>query len=144
MMKKGLFLFAVASAISLIEGCSRAPSPLSFYPVTGQVLLDGKPARFVNVSLTPKDLANDDAPAATGRTDANGEFSIQTYMGPGYDGALPGEYWVSLATPARSPGDTNGVKPSAIPKQYRHPKTSKISITVREETNDLGTIRLRS
>jgi len=143
-MKKRLICLGMALIFSLAGGCSSAPAPPSFYPVRGQIVLDGQPVRFANVSLTPKDLVNDDAPAATGRTDANGEFSIQTYMGPGYDGALPGEYWVSLATPARSPGDANGVKPSAIPKQYRHPKTSKISITVREETNDLGTIRLRS
>jgi len=143
-MKKRLICLGMALIFSLAGGCSSAPAPPSFYPVRGQIVLDGQPVRFANVSLTPKDLVNDDAPAATGRTDANGEFSIQTYMGPGYDGALPGEYWVSLATPARSPGDANGVTPSAIPKQYRHPKTSKISITVREETNDLGTIRLRS
>src|SRR5713101_7828115 len=99
MMKKGLFLFAVASAISLIGGCSRAPSPPSFYPVTGQVLLDGKPACFVNVSLTPRDVNDEDTPAATGQTNANGEFSIRSMMGPGYEGALPGEYWVCLSTP---------------------------------------------
>ena len=143
-MRKCLVFVGIASAVLLIGGCGGGPSPPSFYPVRGQVVLDGQPVSFASISLTPKDSANDDNPSATGRTDANGEFSIRTYMGPGYEGALPGEYWVSLSSPPRVPDDPNGVKPSAIPKQYRHPKSSKISITVKEESNDLGTIRLRS
>ena len=63
-MKKRLICLGMALIFSLAGGCSSAPAPPSFYPVWGQIILDGHPVRFANVSLTPKDLANDDAPAA--------------------------------------------------------------------------------
>jgi hypothetical protein len=143
-MRKYLVLLGIAGAVALLPGCGSGPKPPSFYPVRGQVLLDGQPARFVNVSLTPKDSADDDAPAATGLTNANGEFSIRSMMGPGYDGALPGEYWASLSTPPRTPKEANGDKSTAIPQKFRNPKSAKISVSVGEQNNDLGTIRLQS
>jgi len=85
-----------------------------------------------------------DTPAATGHTNANGEFSIRSMIGPGYDGALPGEYWISLSAPRQAPADANGSKPTAIPQKYRNPRTAKIPVSVNEQTNDLGTIRLQS
>jgi hypothetical protein len=142
-MRKCLLFIGIAGAISLISGCGGGAKTPDFYPVKGQILLDGQPARFVNVSLTPKDSTDEDAPAATGQTNANGEFSIRSMIGPGYDGALPGEYWVSLSTP-RQVADASSGKPTPIPQKYRNPKTAKISISVGQQTNDLGTIRLSS
>src|SRR6266851_6378337 len=143
-MRKSLLLLGIACAVLLGSGCGGGPALTSFYPVKGTVLLDGQPVRFANVSLTPKDSADEDTPAATGQTNANGEFSIRSMMGAGYEGALPGEYWVSLSTPRQAPETANGAKPTAIPQKYRNPRTAKISISVSEQTNDLGTIRLQS
>ncbi len=143
-MRKSLLFLGVACAISLSAGCGGGPSLPTFYPVKGTVLLDGQPVRFANVSLTPKDSDDEDTPAATGQTNANGEFSIRSMMGSGYDGALPGEYWISLSAPRQAPADANGSKPTAIPQKYRNPRTAKIPVSVNEQTNDLGTIRLQS
>jgi hypothetical protein len=144
-MRKGLKFLAIACIASFMVGCGPpgAKTP-SFYPVRGQVLLDGQPVRFAIVSLSPAGAEDSDSPPATGQTNANGEFSIRTMMGPGYDGAMPGDYWVSLYAPGKGPAEANGGKPTAIPQKYRNPKTAKISVSVKEETNDLGTIRLQS
>jgi hypothetical protein len=143
-MRKYFGLLTIALVAGTTTGCGGGPSTPTFYPVKGQVLLDGKPVQFANVSLTPKDSTDDDAPAATGQTNADGEFSIRSMMGPGYDGALPGEYLVSLSTPRQAPAGTNGEKPTLIPQKYRNPKTAKISISIGNQSNDLGTIRLSS
>jgi hypothetical protein len=141
-MKTSLRLLVIVCLVSLIASCGppAAKTP-SFYPVRGQVLLDGRPVQFAIVALSPKSEDGDDAPPVTGQTDANGEFSIRTMMGPGYDGAVPGEYWISLMSPRRTP---DGAKPTVIPQKYRNPKSAKISVSVGEQSNDLGTIRLQS
>ena len=143
-MRKYLFILAIASLLGSIAGCGGGPSPPTFYPVKGQVLLNGKPVQFANVSLTPKDSADDDNPAATGQTNGNGEFSVRSMIGPGYDGALPGEYWVSISAPRQAPAEANGEKPTTIPKKFSNPKSAKISISVGQQANDLGSIRLQS
>jgi len=144
-MRKGLTFLSIAYVASFMAGCGppAAKTP-SFYPVRGQVLLDGQPVRFAIVALSPKGVDDDDGPPATGQTNANGEFNIRTMMGPGHDGAVPGEYWISLYAPKQAPAEANGAKPTAIPQKYRSPKTARISVSVKEETNDLGTIRLKS
>jgi hypothetical protein len=143
-MRKSFLLLGITCTLLLGSGCGGGPSLPTFYPVKGTVLLDGKPVCFANVSLTPKDSTDEDTPAATGQTNANGEFSIRSMIGPGYDGAMPGEYWVSLSAPKQAPADANGSKPTAIPQKYRNPKTAKISVSVGQQSNDLGTIRLQS
>jgi hypothetical protein len=144
-MRMGLRFLGIACVLSFMGGCGPpgAKTP-SFYPVKGQVLLDGRPVQFAIVSLSPKGVDDDEGPPATGQTNANGEFSIRTMMGPGYDGALPGEYWISLSAPRKAPEDANGAKPTAIPQKYRNPRTAKIPVSVGEQTNDIGTIRLQS
>ncbi len=143
-MRKALMFLGMVATVALFSGCGGAPSPPAFYSVKGTVLLDGKPVRYANVTLTPKDSTDEDTPAATGITNANGEFSIRSMMGPGYEGALPGEYWISLSTPRQAPADANGAKPTVIPQKYRNPRSAKISISVGQQANDLGTIRLSS
>src|SRR5262245_53456503 len=113
-MRTIIALFGIACLVSLTEGCGPpgAKTP-SFYPVKGQVLLDGKPARFAIVALSPKNVEGDnDDPPASGQTNADGEFSIRTWVGPGYDGALPGEYWITVSAPRKAPAEAKGEKPT--------------------------------
>src|SRR5262245_43790269 len=143
-MRKGSVFLGIACIASFIGCGPPAAKTPSFYPVRGQLLLDGQPVRFAMVALSPKGVDDDDGPPATGQTNANGEFSIRTMMGPGHDGAMAGEYWISLYAPKQVPAEANGGKPTAIPQKFRNPKTARISVSVKEDTNDLGTIRLQS
>jgi hypothetical protein len=61
--------------------------------VKGNVTLDGKSLVGALVTFVPKDPSA--GRAAIGRTDANGRFQLSTYNTD--DGALPGEYKVTVA-----------------------------------------------
>jgi hypothetical protein len=79
-----LFVFA---SISAALGCgSRGP-----VPVKGIVTVDGTPIPGAAVSFVPLD---DKGRPAYGATDAEGRYELTTHS-PG-DGALPGEYLVTL------------------------------------------------
>lgn len=76
-------------------GCSggaTAPPPL--YPVTGSLIVGGKPLENIYVQLLPSDVNSKSKPAAA-TTDADGKFIIRTN---GDKGANTGKYKVVLGT----------------------------------------------
>lgn len=77
-------------------GCSGggADKPLPLYPVTGSLIVGGKPLENVFVQLLPVDLTSKAKPGAA-TTDAEGKFVIRTN---GDKGANPGKYKVVLGT----------------------------------------------
>lgn len=82
-----VIVIAVCFVVSMI-GCQK--NDLS--PVTGTVILDGKPIEKANVYFTP--VAGGDG-AATGETNASGHFTLRLLKG-GTTGAVPGEYIVTV------------------------------------------------
>ena len=73
----------------LVPGCGQ-PS-IGAIPVKGTVLVDGKPMEGVMVIFHPDQGER----AASGRTNANGEFKLTTELSN--DGALPGSYKISVS-----------------------------------------------
>ena len=63
-------------------------------PVTGTVLLDGKPLVGAMVQFVPQGTGRD----ATGETDKSGNFTMSTFQPK--DGVVQGEYKVMIAPPA--------------------------------------------
>ena len=110
-------------------------------PITGKVLVDGKPQAQVQVQAQPVSGSTPTHTTPSAFTDAEGNFAIQTYEAG--DGAPAGEYkltfrWgqISLMS-GRYEGDKfNG--------KYRNPARSEHSVTVSESDDpiDLGTIEL--
>lgn len=88
-----LFAFGVAA------GCDPAPDKVRTYPVSGQVVYDGKPAAGVRVFLYPTAAPTVPTVPANphGMTAADGRFTLSTY-GDG-DGAAEGSYQVILLWP---------------------------------------------
>jgi hypothetical protein len=104
----------------------------------------GKP---VEGAIVKFELA-DGSRSATGKTDANGSYTLTTFSAN--DGALPGDYKVSIlkyeARPAASAADSspatyvppeaakNGQPPAPpknlLPAKYADPKTSGLKATV--------------
>lgn len=127
-----------------IMACSREPRGgprVPTYPITGKVMVDGKPAQNVSVICHP---VNGDAAVKTSIsafTDAEGQFSIGTYEGG--DGAPQGEYrltftWgqINLMTGQYGP-------PDRLKGKYADPETSEFTVTAREgQEADLGVIEL--
>jgi len=74
------------------NGGATAPPPL--YPVTGSLVVGGKPLENIYVQLLPVDV-NSKAKPGTATTDAEGKFVIRTN---GDKGANAGKYKVVLGT----------------------------------------------
>jgi hypothetical protein len=122
---------AVAVLALLVAGCSQSDT----VAVTGTVMLNGKPADKAEVMFNPKQ-----GRLATGVTDAEGRFALSTAK-PG-DGAMPGEYVVTLAEyypPDKPPAlpKGGGLLPSRFPPKYADPGKSPLTATVeRGKKND--------
>jgi hypothetical protein len=104
------------------------------YPVTGEVRLDGKPAKGITVVLRPIDKSKfkwEEIPQAI--TDENGKFSIRTYLSD--DGAPAGEYRVGIALidPPSDEGEDQvkrDVNAPRFPSKYADPEKSGLRATV--------------
>jgi hypothetical protein len=121
----------------LAAGCGQSElAKKATYPARGRVLYKGEPARFVLIHFEP--TAPGKGVAADGVTDGNGEFELRTYSNADPDGAVPGEYTVTLEQfdPVRSVGIT-------VPKGSTPTKLAKVAVEsdspveVRAEDNDL-------
>ncbi len=121
---------AVALLLTLV-GCSDGrPDRV---PVSGRVLLDGKPLTVGFVRLVPPD-----ARAATGRIGEDGSFHVTTFDTG--DGAVTGAHKVAVvAYDENSPGEYRPL----IPDKYVRPETSGLEIQIDGPTDDL-IIELRS
>ena len=110
MSKKKLALsFCVLGAL---WGCNDSKGPkVSTYPVTGTVTYEGKPVEGASVVFMSK---HPDGPTATGDTDAEGRFSLTTYVGPKQilKGAVPDEYRVSITKAPPPEGNSDADDPN--------------------------------
>src|SRR5262245_52833652 len=103
-----LTLAAVVALVALnVPGCAKKNGRrLPVYPVKGQVLVGGKPAKGVFVYLWPASIGEGlDAYCPNGQTDDDGNFTLSTY--DQNDGAPAGEYKVTAEWPARFNALTN-------------------------------------
>ena len=131
-------LMVAVSLFLLVGGCSGRKST-GIFPVRGTVLVDGQPAQYARVSLTPVDK-NDGRNPSGGTVDEDGEFRLTTLKQ--FDGAEPGEYWVSIywckpIDPNRSEVEYG---PELLPKKYQNPAESglkELRITIEEGDNEL-------
>src|SRR5687768_4724922 len=104
-------LTALPLALALLAGCgdkSVAGRP-PVYPASGQVVYKGQPLEGAFVSFTPTEGKTH---GASGRTDAEGRFTLTTFD-PG-DGAPAGRYRVTV-TKAKSIVTPDPVDPVANP-----------------------------
>jgi len=124
---------AVVSA--LLAGCNKSGDAL--VPVSGRVLVDGKPAAGAAIVFHPVEAGNGTHPV--GQTDANGEFRLTTISSG--DGAAPGEYRVTLTRYVSAPGKrgVEGEESPArnlIPDKYARTESTPLSATIRPGGND--------
>jgi hypothetical protein len=107
-------LFFVCFAV-FITGCNKNDPVI---PVSGKVTLQGKP--IADCSITFQPTAKNPIVAASGLTDAEGNFSLETIESPRRKGAAVGEYQVKFFW--RDPAfDETNPKPAPyqIPAKYQ-------------------------
>lgn len=104
-------LSLLSLAVALCVGCGGESNPPT-QPVTGVVKLDGKAIEGAQITFTP-DPSNPENRAAAGVTDAEGRYSLTSFVSG--DGAMAGKYNIIVTkydTPdggANPYGDGGGV-----------------------------------
>lgn len=121
-----VFLWSLAAlSVGLLAGCGDGrPTRV---PVSGTVLIDGKPLGSGHVRLVPAD-----ARPAWGAIDPQGNFRLTTFEQG--DGCVPGTHRVAVIA-------YQTVSPSAIrwlvPKKYHKASTSELTVTIDQPTDSL-------
>ncbi len=112
-------------------------------PVSGAVTYNGEPVADVNVTFLGADGA-----VATGATDAQGQFAKLSPNVPG-EGALPGEYKVTITPKTNIPDDPSGPisyaapAPPPFPAKYMAMETSDLKATVSAGEENKFTFELK-
>jgi hypothetical protein len=139
----------VALAALALSGCAGGGVPMQkTYPVSGAVLLDGKPVPNATVVFHPVDAGPfkwNERPQ--GKTDAQGRFTLTTYATG--DGAPAAAYKVAVAT-LDAAGDDGGDQVKhvrgavRVPRKYWSHDTSGLTATVGAAATDLEPLALKS
>lgn len=115
-------LMACSCALLALMGCSKEPPLGQFVPVQGKIILtNGKPLPDGQVTFAPLD--RDANPAAAGKIEADGSYTLCTR---GQPGAAPGKYRVVL---------THGEDRTAwseVPNKYYSRQKSPLEVEVAE------------
>jgi hypothetical protein len=96
-------------------------------PVSGQVLLDGKPVPMGFIRVVPEN-----GRAAAGTLDANGRFRLTTYDEG--DGCILGTHGVEVLAKQRLSATQIRL---LVPKRYFDVATSGLTVTIDKETDSL-------
>ncbi|HZU34575.1 MAG TPA: carboxypeptidase-like regulatory domain-containing protein [Gemmataceae bacterium] len=144
--RPGRCLVLVATLTCLLGvGCTGQPSQKPCYPVHGSVRVKGKPAVGALVTFYPKDNSDNTAPTAAGTTDANGGFSLSTYMQD--DGAPAGDYKVRITLQTEQFGRRTpmrkGPPRKGPPMKATQPPASRFEAHVSEGPNDLAPFEIK-
>jgi len=130
--------------IASAPGCSRVDR-VPVYPITGRVLIDGKPLQNATVFLHPP--SGDGGLRPVGHTRADGSFDITTYeVG---DGAPAGEYRVTVTWNVghhidRPEAPVDEPVTVTSPADYANPKKTPLTCKVEKGTNQLQVFTIDS
>lgn len=95
------FLVAVATVIA--AGCGGKAPPI--YPITGKVMLGGKPHNRLLMYFRPADGKVTEFTIAVGETDKDGNLQVRSSSG---EGLAAGEYKVTFSAPVSKAGESFG------------------------------------
>lgn len=134
-------LILVSAASLLVTGCG-PNNPFGAIPVGGKVIYNGQPLKEGEVLYNPVDSKGR---RAKGKIQADGSFQLTTLELN--DGAIPGEYQISILAYAPHPGEPSRTEaaesPDAIrdrikrghiiPEKYTDPETSGLTDSVNKD-----------
>ncbi len=118
-------------AMFVLVGCSRQIKIPATVPVTGVVLMDGKPAAGVRVTFHPQFHIGATKFLPQGETGENGRFELST--GLPSNGAPPGKYIVTFERPEiQSPESSNYIDTEidGFSGKYSDPSQSRWTVTI--------------
>lgn len=118
----------ILGVLILLCGCGGSDRP-SVYPVTGHVLYRGQPVQDAEVTFLPAK-----GPIASGKTDAQGQFRLSTFVPE--DGAVAGEHTVLISkkekyVDPKMPNSPYEMSRDVLPVRYGSASTSPLKETVK-------------
>jgi hypothetical protein len=121
-----VLLTALSACASSGCGDGRAPT----FPVSGQVLVNGKPAEGAFVVFHPKDGGEKEknVPRPYATTNAEGKFQLTTYEEE--DGAPAGNYRVSVVWRPVPKSRLEAEGPDKLKGKYSNPATSGLDAEI--------------
>lgn len=96
-------------------------------PISGQILIDGKPLEKALVRFVPSE-----GRSSLGQTDSDGRFTLTCYEKN--DGATLGKYRVSIIALTSLSGDRVLAR---VPKKYTTADTSELEVEIQEARDDV-------
>ena len=133
-----------ALCLSVAAGCGcrpDGPPRKETFRVTGKVTVDGQ-APPTPVQIEAHNVAGMDAQMPTlsqCETNPDGTFEITTYVTG--DGVPAGDYQLTF-TCSEFNAMSRSYGPDKLNKRYSNPKTSEIKFTIKDQSVDLGEIKL--
>ncbi len=113
------FQYLLVGLVLVVAGCGGS----KVAPVSGRVLLDGKPLAGASVNFLPDTKEKEPGPGSVGKTDADGKFTLQLQTGSG-NGAIIGKHRVRITAfeggdepPSSNPNEQFFRKP-LVPERY--------------------------
>jgi len=133
-----------ALLLAAIAGCG--DDRLDVYPVSGKVLVQGKPAAGAEVIFytQEEELRKPGVPIPKGEVAEDGSFSLTSYEPD--DGAPAGEYAVTVVwnqVVVADPDPESRVERDRLNGRYADPETSGLTATVAEDDNELPPFELK-
>ena len=112
--------------VPLVASLGCAPKRPKTTPVSGKVTFKQQPLKGAAVWFMPKAKGR----PAMGMTDENGQYRLKTFE-PN-DGAVPGEYAISVLPPPSKGAKSGAADKSAgaLPTKYKSSETSGLQTTV--------------
>ena len=134
-------LASLVLTVTLAIGCGGEPPQVPRFPASGTVLLDGRPAKGVQVMLYPAERLGDlDALKPIGVTGEDGVFRLGTYEKA--DGAPAGRYKVTLFLPDEPPNGSNSPD-DLLGGRYLDAGRSAFEVDIAEGENQLAPFEVR-
>jgi hypothetical protein len=141
MKSNRLAIITLPLLLLAVVGCG--PTALPPMPISGSVkTVDGQPCVNALVVFHPKDKERVNAAKPVATTDAEGRFQLTTFALN--DGAIPGEYGVTIVWPSVGgesselslSGEGKSVSPDQLNGNYGNPAAPLIKVTVSAKTNE--------
>lgn len=135
-----MYWYRCVWVVVLMVSLSGCGAPITTYPVSGRVTLDGQPLPGGSILFEP--VSNSAGYSSRGLIQEDGSFQLTTFIQ--HDGAPAGQYRVAVIPRAEELIDDPNYQPkNPFPEHLRSLERSGLRFEVREQSNDID-VRLSS
>jgi hypothetical protein len=136
--KRLIQIATVLCSVCLVAGCSSESGP-KYFPVRGEVLLDGNPLADAMILFHPLNADASEIPKPLACSDTGGNFELK-------DGAPVGEYAITVELRELKQDGDEMIRDgkNLLPEHYRDPQKSGLKFVVEPGSNEVPAIELKT